>query len=396
MPRPSIPSHTRPSFLVALAALLVAACNTTDPPAETGGGGAGAGTASGGGGAGAGTATGGSGGASGDCPQATSMLDVSTAIGAGDGYEKPTLTWKCDGDMFVVDGNGIPHYSFIQMTPNPLVAQAEHYEIPRDPQVAAQVSEIPLLGVAGFAVNGQPFFGPNEAAQPADEAFGDPVYNGLMDPCLGHTAFAYHYHALTVKCLNPASLVEEPWMNPDPPSDEASPIVAWALDGFPVRGPLECADAACSGVVEMKSGYAQIGDPKMNAWDAYEWQPHDGDATYLDECNGHVGPSGDYHYHATAGFPYILGCYRGTVGGGTGAGGGGAGGGGAGAGGGMMGPQPCTSDADCVGACPPGSMGCDCHASPMGDVCVPTCQTAADCPELPGMTFDCNMGVCAP
>ena len=37
-----------------------------------------------------------------------------------------------------------------------------------------------------------------------------------------------------------------------------------------------------------------------------------GAPAYLDECNGHVGPSGDYHYHTTATFPYILGCYRGT------------------------------------------------------------------------------------
>jgi hypothetical protein len=33
---------------------------------------------------------------------------------------------------------------------------------------------------------------------------------------------------------------------------------------------------------------------------------------YLDECNGHVGPDGGYHYHTTSTFPYILSCYRGT------------------------------------------------------------------------------------
>jgi hypothetical protein len=40
----------------------------------------------------------------------------------------------------------------------------------------------------------------------------------------------------------------------------------------------------------------------------------------LDECNGRFGPDGTYRYHATATFPYILGCYRGTA---NGAGGGG-------------------------------------------------------------------------
>ena len=33
----------------------------------------------------------------------------------------------------------------------------------------------------------------------------------------------------------------------------------------------------------------------------------------LDECNGHTDPTRGYHYHVTAGFPYILGGYRGVV-----------------------------------------------------------------------------------
>ena len=42
---------------------------------------------------------------------------------------------------------------------------------------------------------------------PADSAWGDPVYNGLMDACLGHTSQQeYHYHALLVKCLTEAGL----------------------------------------------------------------------------------------------------------------------------------------------------------------------------------------------
>ena len=39
--------------------------------------------------------------------------------------------------------------------------------------------------------------------------------------------------------------------------------------------------------------------------------------TNLDACNGHFGPTPDhpegvYHYHATARFPYLLGCYAGV------------------------------------------------------------------------------------
>lgn len=338
--------------------VLLAACGGTFESGSAGGTGG-----AGGGGGTTGTTTaggGGSGGATGgsdDCPQAASMLDVSKAPGAGDAYPKPTLSAKCTGDKFVVESNDIPHYTFVQTTPNPLKGQSEHYEIPRNPQVAATVSSIPLLGVAGFAVNGMPFFGPNEAGEPADEAYGDPVYNGLMDPCMGHTSPGeYHYHSMLVKCLDQNSLVEKPWMNEDPPADEASPIIAWALDGFPVYGPQECSDAACSSVVVMKSGYVKIGDPKSHAWDAYEWQASE-DPTHLDECNGHTGPGGDYHYHQTETFPYILGCYRGTAAGAGGGTGGTGGAGTGGAGGGGMGPQSCTTPADCTNACPPGSKG---------------------------------------
>lgn len=362
---------------------LTAACSST---AVQGTGGSG-----GGGGSGASSGTGG---ASADCPQAATMLDVSKAPGAGDGYPKPSVSAYCTDSTFVVESNVIPPYTFVQTTPNPLTAQTDKYEIPKNPQIAAQTTEIPLLGLAGFAVNGLPFFGPNEGDTPVESAFGDPVYNGLMDPCYGHTAYEYHYHSMSVKCLNEDSLVDKPWMNADPPADEPSPIIGWALDGFPIYGPQECADASCTSVVVMQSGYAKIGDPKTYAWKAYEWQSHD-DPTYLDACNGHTGPSGDYHYHATSGFPYIIGCYKGTPMGG-GLPDGGMGGMGMMDGGTMMGPKACTSAADCTGACPPGSMGCTCASTMMGMICSPTCTTSADCPAAPMGQFQCKMGVCAP
>lgn len=398
MPRSrSISAVRSPVVLLAFLGALGAACSSTET-GSSGGGSAGSTSTAGSGGSGG---SGGTGGAAADCPQAATMLDVSKAPGAGADYPKPTLSAKCVGDKFVVESNDIPHYTFVQTTPNPLKGVDEHFEIPRTPTYSAQTTAIPLLGVAGFAVNGLPFFGPNEAAQPANEAYGDPIYNGLMDACLGHTSPGeYHYHSMTVKCLDEASLVAEPWMNADPPASEASPVIAWALDGYPIYGPLECTDAGCGTVVTMKSGYDKIGDPTSHAWDAYAWAAHDGDATYLDECNGHEGPGGDYHYHATETFPYILGCYHGVTDG-SGAGGGGTGGtGGMGAGGGGaggMGPQSCTMASDCTNACPPGSKGCTCADSPMGMICVPTCATAADCPMGPdGQTLTCNGGVCVP
>ncbi len=236
-----------------------------------------------------------------DCPEASAFMDLSVYAGAaGTAYDDPYLEVYCTDTHIIIESNGIPHYEFIQITPNPLVAQNYHFEIPRYPQLAAQTTEIPLLGVAGVAVNGIVFYGPNEAAQPASEAFGDPIYNGIVDFCLGHTANEYHYHALSQNCLggnNAESLV--------------SPVIAYAPDGFPIYGPYGCADVACTQVVEFQSSWEQVGDPTTDAWNSYQYVDKSG-VEYLDRCNGRIGPDGTYGYHATSSFPYIMGCYAGT------------------------------------------------------------------------------------
>ena len=381
--RPSALALTPLLFAAALAG--ATACSSTETTGSGGGASTSSGTSS------ASTSAGGEAG----CAQAATMLDVAKAPGAGGDYAKPTLTASCTDAAFVVESNGMPTYTFVQTTPNPLKEQMNHWEIPRTPVAAAATTEVPLLGVAGFAVNGMPFFGPNEAAQPAAEAYGDPIYNGLMDPCEGHTANEYHYHSFSQKCLIASGLVAKPWMNADPPATEGSPIIAWAMDGYPIYGSQECEDAACSKVVVMQSGFEKTGDPKTYAWKAYTWKEHAGDATYLDACNGHEGPKGDYHYHTTSGFPYIIGCYRGTPAGTGGMMGGSSSSGGS-SGTGMMGPKSCTAEADCVGACPPGSIGCTCAATPMGKACIPTCAKDADCPMGMMGQLTCQQGVCAP
>jgi len=391
LPRPSTLALTSLLALATAAAVGATACSSADTTGSGGGSATSATSTGATGGAATSTGTGSTG-----CTQAATMLDVAKGPGAGDGYAKPTLTASCTDTSFVVESNGMPTYTFVQITPNALKEQKNHWEIPRNPVAAAATTTLPLLGPVGFSVNGMPFNGPNEAGQPADQAFGDPVYNGLMDPCEGHTANEYHYHSLSVKCLIASGLVAKPWMNADPPATEASPIIAWSLDGYPVYGSQECEDAACSKVVVLQSGYEKTGDPKTYAWKAYTWKAHAGDATYLDACNGHEGPKGDYHYHATSGFPYVIGCYHGAEAGTTMMGTGSSGSGSS-TGTGMMGPKACTVAADCVGECPPGSVGCTCGTTPMGKVCVPTCTKNADCPAgMMGQTLTCQQGVCAP
>jgi hypothetical protein len=168
------------------------------------------------------------------------------------------------------------------------------------------------------------------------DPFGDPIYNDIMDDCQGHTGpnGDYHYHAALVQCLTQ-----------DGQDTQPSPIVGYSFDGFPIYGPYECSDTDCTSVIELKSSWDKTGDPTTYAWDNHACTKDscaNPSGEYLDQCNGHVGPNGDYHYHATlpkneatyTGFPYLLGCYHGvaTTNGGAAAGAGPAGGGPAGGG----------------------------------------------------------------
>ena len=229
------------------------------------------------------------------------ILDVSKFAGAGGDYAKPKVEASCEGDEFIIRSNGIPHYEFVQITPNPLTVQENVFRLPRHPKLAKNHEKIPFLGKVGVAVNGISLFGPNEGPVPAVERFGDPIFNSIMDECLGHTANEYHYHALNQPCLTDGVKEGAP-----------SPILAFALDGFPIFGPLGCTDGDCSEVIRYESSWEMTGDPTINAWEAYTYKERAG-REYLDECNGHTGPTGNYHYHSTATFPYILGCYSGEV-----------------------------------------------------------------------------------
>lgn len=233
------------------------------------------------------------------CTQAAAFPTVSPAP-ENDRYADPSVSAACSDDTLVVEANGIPGFEFVQVTPADLQAQDWRWEIPRYPEVAAQTTEIPLLGTAAFGVDGLPIYGPNEGDFP--DPYGDPVYNEVIDFCLGHTAQRgdYHYHALLQACV---LLTAE--------DDGASPILGYALDGFPIYGPRGCLDADCAEVVTFESGWQQTGDPETYAWDAHTYVAST-DETTLDQCNGRVGPDGTYRYHATSTFPYVLGCYRGT------------------------------------------------------------------------------------
>ena len=359
----------------------------------------------------------------GECPEDL-FLDVSKEPGPGGAYPAPELEVMCTLDIVMVTSNGMPHDEYNPTTPNPLGAQNHEWSIPLHPEVAAESTGIPCLGTTGFAINGIPIYGPNEAMDP--DPYGDPVTNDILDWCKGHTGGAddYHYHSLLVECFGEAD------------GEGPSPVVGFAMDGFPIHGPRGCLDLECTEVVHFKSGHdhqeatslgcestLDCGNPGQvvcapvlvdgeettgcvpltYAWDRHEYVARD-DETQLDECNGRMGPDGVYRYHVTNTFPHLLGCFRGTPlgNGGVGIGGdcpaeGEAGAGGPGGGGG--GPQPCETAADCEGVCP-SPVGCICDTPPVMDnrICISLCETAEDCPAGPvGGAMQCaEEGVCSP
>jgi hypothetical protein len=153
--------------------------------------------------------------------------------------------------------------------PNAITAQQVRLTLAAQPEAAARPSCLPL-GAIGVLLTGSVFFN-------ALDALGrDAAAHEVQDGCDGHPerSGAYHYHTLT-PCLDVASTGH-------------SPLVGYALDGYGLYGPL-----------------GEDGKPLTNA--------------DLDACHGHThavewdGASRVlYHYHATAAYPYTLGCFHGT------------------------------------------------------------------------------------
>ena len=260
------------------------------------------------------------------------------------GYPDPELAVSFDDDSIIVESNGIPTFEFVTTTPNGLRGQNFDWEIPRFPEPADELTQIPLLGTVAITTAGLPIYGPNEAQIP--HPYGDPYINGILDYCHGHTGGQadYHFH------FAPTCMFEAP-----DGTEEHYNIIGFALDGYPIIARYkgvhgETGDEAF-GWQEV-SGYEPDADYREEviegganstyAWDNYNYEAKRKGRT-LDECNGRALAkvklaSGatfdevsffgfDYGYFVTAEFPYFLAKYHGTP---NAAGGGGQPGGGGG------------------------------------------------------------------
>ena len=179
---------------------------------------------------------------------------------------------RSDGRHFFIESNGIPQHPLMigitawqQQVPLPQpYAGANAWQIPLHPVPAREPRTTKgafLRGAIAVAVNGIPIFNPlNNRGE-------DAFLIGELDNFGGHCGRAddYHYH------IAPIHLQET--------VGKSLPI-AYALDGYPIYG--------------------------------YE-EPDGSPVRNLDACNGHTGPDGRYHYHATKQYPYLNGGFHGEV-----------------------------------------------------------------------------------
>ena len=193
------------------------------------------------------------------------------------------------------------------------------------------------LGEVAIAINGVPFYGPEDGPGGDAVASQHGAYEEDRQPielgvCHAHNGRGgtFHYHA-DANCLHWHPDEGETIMDYDISTPAAvaqntangshSAVIGVAMDGYPIYGFWGYDDDM--NVVEMKSSYRlKDGETGYNGIDDYVYMEGLG---HLDVCNGHFGPTpefpdGIYHYHSAMtngeggmGFPYFLLCYHGET-----------------------------------------------------------------------------------
>ena len=250
---------------------------------------------------------------------------LSTATDAGTGTEyNGRLDVTVTSTQCVFSTNATPNHTFndgANAFPNEFATQADEYRVPLTPSFAAQNTalslqvddaillngvKVDLLAAGCFGIgNGR--IGCNDDSQPWRY---DPMFatNGFrVDSHNAHTQpdGTYHYHG-------------EPNALFDQSGSVASPVIGFAADGFPIYGSY-IEDGGTVRKIEpsyqLKAGQRPGGDGEPGGSydgafrDDYEYVSGSGD---LDECNGMM-IDGQYGYFVTDQYPYIVGCFKGTI-----------------------------------------------------------------------------------
>ncbi|KAL3666211.1 hypothetical protein V7S43_008999 [Phytophthora oleae] len=205
------------------------------------------------------------------------VIDENPAIYHADTWLNPVSVVYTSSTVVVRTTGVPPKGSKYGPFPNPynrFSVQEQNYvfQLPRNPVIAVSTTSLPRDIPIGVMVNGVPFF------SAYSDIYGGNILSGsnrayvLLDKCNGlvDSGGNYRYHA------SPDCLLQELGDKAGQPS----PLIGFALDGFPLYGP-----------------YAENG-----------LVPSD-----LDACNGRIGDDGTYRYHVTINTaPYLLGCFKGT------------------------------------------------------------------------------------
>lgn len=220
--------------------------------------------------------------------------------------------------------NAIPNHDFndgANAFPNHVAEQDDRFETTTSPQKADSTTalslaydnaillngvKVDLLAAGCFGV-GDGKVGCNDISTPWRY---DPMHpeNGFNVD--SHNAHAqgdgtYHYHG------SPFALFADD-------SSQASPVIGFAADGFPIYGSYIETNSGFRKVLSsyrLKSGERPSGEGNPGGQyngqfrDDYEYVPGLGD---LDECNG-MTLNDEYAYYITDAFPYVIGCFSGSV-----------------------------------------------------------------------------------
>lgn len=230
-----------------------------------------------------------------------------------------TLTEDTTNKQIVITGNGVPNYTPTILgfnvtdgwntavsgglqsfkfsennggatggnNPNRIVVATETFRIPLNPTNNGTATDT-ALGTVGVAVNGIPIYNPFEDGN--QTAATGRIFSG----CCGHPQLngVYHYHKYPT-CLR--FLKGDIWQSEKEKCDEIdtlissgghSPLIGFALDGWPVYGPVGWKDTNRTSKL-LKSSYTGTNDTYGNP----SYVAASGD---LDECNGLVSPTPDY------------------------------------------------------------------------------------------------------
>ncbi|MBW3694558.1 YHYH protein [Vibrio sp. T187] len=282
---------------------------------------------------------------SGDCEEYLGSFTASANDVQRDLLFTGQLTVTSSGFKCVIESNAIPNHDFNDNSASfatNVTEQTTYYEFDATPSQAASNTElslsvsevillngvkIDLLAAACYGVGSEPLgqekigCGEDQINNPwrydpmsSLNTFGTDQHNAHVQP-----TGEYHYHG------NPMALFIQ-----NCAGNEASPVIGFAADGFPVYG--SCYLDPADGVVkeatssyQLKTGARQsvtgyttpvsgVGTVASTNYDGQfrgDWEYTVALGT-LDECNG-MTVSGQYGYYVTNQFPWVVNCFKGEV-----------------------------------------------------------------------------------